>query len=71
MKIGFKTKRDTRNCSARVGFFHHNGKSPTSRLARLTIAAPLLLEERRVRSSREFRVVSLGICGVVSTEKLY
>jgi len=67
IKAGFLNKRDTRDYPG-VCFFHYHGKSPTSRSACFAIAAPLLLEERRVRSAHVFHVVRLGICGVESAE---
>ena len=62
------TKRDAPNCRARVGLFCDHGRSPKSRRVRFASAAPLLLEERRVRTSRVFRVDCLSFCGGVSTE---
>jgi len=49
--------RDTRKYSAKIVFFYSHAKSPISRHVRFTsAAAPMLLEERRLPSTHEFRV---------------
>ena len=58
----FKTKRDKRNCRARLGLLYYHGKSPTSRRARFATIAKCCSRSYAL----SLRVGFLGICLVVT-----